>query len=151
MAQIRMRDAGGTLRTITQIRMRDAGNVLRTITQVRMRDAGGTLRTVWSAMTVALSAVFDWGYDTGLGAGPQLVGSAGVTVTPTGGTAPYTYNWYYVTGYVGMVPTTPNAATTQFHATILGVRDTAFACDVTDANGIVKTTGLVSVELEYEP
>lgn len=51
---IKIRDSGGTLRTITQIRMRDAGNVLRTIKRVRIRDSGNVLRTVWQATTIAL-------------------------------------------------------------------------------------------------
>ena len=45
---LKIRDAGGTMRTITAIKIRDAGGVVRTITSVKVRDTGGVLREVFT-------------------------------------------------------------------------------------------------------
>lgn len=47
-----------------------------------------------------------------------VVTSNSVTVTPAGGTAPYTHLWTYVSGDSAPVPTSSTAASTAFSATV---------------------------------
>lgn len=132
---IKVRDSGNVLRTITQIRARDAGNVLRTIQRVRIRDAGNVLRTVWTA-SPPLSASISGGPASGsiLGAGPVTTGS--ITCSPTGGTAPYSYAWTFVSGNSFTVDS-PTSATTAFSTTLstAETKTATYRCTITDANG----------------
>lgn len=139
-AQIRLRDASGTLRTITQIRARDAGGTLRTITRVRVRDAGNVLRTVYDtsggtafAATVTPTSV------SGRTAGSGSVTTNAATVTASGGTAPYTYSWARI---ASSHPTTnptinsPSSATTTFSQANMDEDETytaTFRCTVNDS------------------
>ena len=146
VAQIRLRDAAGTLRTVARIRARDEGGVLRTIQRIRIRDASNILRTVWQAMTVALSGSTASGT-----AATSTITSSSVTATPSGGTAPYTYLWQaapYNTDGIGI--TTPTAAATSFRRTACKSGDTYlgdFNCQVTDALGVVAFSPMVSVTI----
>jgi hypothetical protein len=145
-AQIRIRDAAGTLRTLARIRMRDETGTLRTIQRIRIRDAGGVLRLVWQAMTVALS-----GSTATASAATSTITTSSVTATPSGGTAPYTYIWEgaaYNTDGIGV--TTPTAATTTFRRFACASGDTYlgdFSCTVTDALGVVATSGNVAATI----
>lgn len=146
VAQVRFRDATGTLRTLARIRMRDAANTLRTIQRIRIRDASGILRTVWQAMTAALSSSTATGT-----AATSLITTGTVTVTPSGGTAPYSYLWEaapYNTDGVGI--TSPTAATTSFRRNGCISGDSYigdFFCTVTDALGVVAATSMVAVTI----
>jgi hypothetical protein len=150
MPQVRFRDAGNTLRTCARIRMRDAGNTLRQIQRIRMRDAGNVLRTVWQFFSVALSASIVTGSNSGA-ASSGTVTSSSVTGTPTGGTAPYTYAWQYVSGDATVTPTSPTAATTTFSSTTvteLG-KIAFFQLQVTDNVGNVVTSSVLEVQLYW--
>ncbi len=46
---LKVRDAGGTLRTITSLKVRDSAGVLRTITSAKVRDAAGVLREFFNS------------------------------------------------------------------------------------------------------
>lgn len=73
-----------------------------------------------------------------------------VTVTPTGGTAPYTYAWSHVSGDSAVQVLSPSAATTAFIANV-GKNQTKAAtkrCTVTDA-ALATTTVDVLVSLSY--
>lgn len=142
-ARIRMRDSAGTLRTIdgtgsTRIRMRDASNTLRTITRVRMRDASNVLRVVYDVSgTSSFAATSNYATVFGSSASSTVVTSA-VTVTPTGGTAPYFHSWTLVSNTNVTTPTvnSPSAATTAFTQTNVdpGIDDQAvFRDTVTDS------------------
>lgn len=145
-AQIRIRDAGGTLRTLARIRMRDEANNLRTIQRIRIRDASNILRTVWQAMTAALSGSTASGT-----AATSLITTGTVTVTPSGGTAPYNYFWEaapYNSDGVGI--STPTAATTSFRRNGCVSGDSYigdFFCTVTDALGVEAVTSMVAVTI----
>ena len=145
-AQIRLRDASGTLRTLARIRMRDEGGNLRTIQRIRIRDASNILRTVWQAMTVALS-----GSTATATAATSTITTGSVTATLSGGTAPYSYLWQaasYNTDGIGI--TTPTAASTSFRRTGCISGDGYlgdFYCTVTDAMGVVANSGMVSVTI----
>lgn len=140
-ARLRVRDSGGTLRTITQLRARDAGNTLRTITRIRTRDASNTLRTVYDpAGASSLTATPDHSTRFGSCFGTGTSTTNSVTVTASGGTAPYSYAWTRVTSdHPTNDPTanSPAAATTTFTQTNIGVAEgytATFRCTVTDAN-----------------
>ena len=137
--RIRLRDTGGTLRTLTRIRMRDAGGTLRTITRIRMRDQNNVLRTVYDPSGAStLTATANRDFVVGSGTTAALTTDP-VTVTATGGTAPYTYAW---TELSHDHPTTapainsPTAATTDFTQTNIGPGESysaQFRCTVTDS------------------
>lgn len=149
-AQIRMRDAGGVLRTIKRIRMRDASGTLRTIQRIRMRDAAGVLRTVFQYLTATIAATLSASASGAASSG--VVTSANETVTVTGGTAPYTYAWERVAGNLAVVATAPAAATTSFQATVTDSGSpyvTYFQVTVTDANNAVVTSNMIEVQLTW--
>lgn len=138
-ARIRIRDAGGTLRTVAQLRMRDAAGTLRTITRVRVRDQNNVLRIVYDpagASSLSASASPSIVHGTSMGSG--TVSTNNTTVTPTGGTAPYTYAWTVIEYDNGVSPTIagPTSATTGFTQTSVGPGEfysATFRCTVTDA------------------
>jgi hypothetical protein len=136
-ARIRVRDSGGTLRTLTQIRARDSGGTLRTITRIRARDQNNVLRVVYDttgASTFAATA----DHSTRNGSGNGTATTTTVVVTPTGGTAPYFHAWTVIAHSNATNPTIGSAAsaTTNFTQTNIGVGevDTAtFRDTVTDS------------------
>ncbi len=141
-ARIRIRDDGGTLRTIIRIRMRDADGVLRTISRVRGRDTSGTLRTFFEGLTTTISPTTADGLY--LGGGTSNVTTGSVLAVPSGGTSPYTYLWA-ATGtaspYTWTIGTS-TAASTNFTAQSVpeGVVATqVFRVTVTDSVGTETT------------
>lgn len=69
--------------------------------------------------------------------GIATVTSNDVTVTATGGTAPYSYAWAYDSGSGTITATSPAAATTRFSGPVASesIDDAIFECTVTDARG----------------
>jgi hypothetical protein len=144
-ARIRMRDSAGTLRTISQLRMRDSAGTLRTITRVRMRDPNNVLRTVYDPSGASsFSASASDSFTVGFGVSTATTNST--TITPSGGTAPYSYAWTLTeTSHETTDPTAtlPAAATTAFQQTNMdpGMIYTAqFRCTVTDSSTPALTT-----------
>lgn len=123
-ARIRVRDSAGTLRTIdgtgsTRIRARDASNTLRTITRIRARDPSNVLRVVYD-VTGASSFAATANYSIVYGSSSSTtVVTSSVTVTPTGGIAPYFHAWTLVSSTNLTAPTvnSPAAASTAFTQT----------------------------------
>lgn len=117
--RIRLRDASGTLRTVTQLRMRDAGGTLRTITRVRLRDQNNVLRIVYDpAGASTFSASPDSIATAGFGVGTATTGT--ITVTPSGGTAPYSHAWTLIEashGSTNPTATLPASDVTAFQQT----------------------------------
>lgn len=138
--RIRVRDSGGTLRTLTQIRARDSGGTLRTITRIRARDASNVLRVVWDTAgtsTFSVSAIPSSVGGSSMGTG--TVTTTTTTATATGGTAPYTYAWtldFYTHPTTQPTATIPAGATTAFTQTNVGVAefyDATFIVTATDS------------------
>lgn len=87
-----------------------------------------------AAVSAALSASVNPGSASSSGgAASQTTNS--VTVTPSGGTSPYTYAWTWASGGASITTTSPTAATTTFSATGLTSGETRSGqarCTVTD-------------------
>lgn len=78
------------------------------------------------------------------------VTSNSVTVTPTGGTAPYTYAWTHLSGSSSVLVTSPTSATTTFSGNIPKNQERLAVkrCTVTDSL-LATATVDVSVSLLY--
>lgn len=142
---LKLKNEAGVLKTITSLKLRD-GSGMKTIRTLKLMDADGvTLRTVATfvpPMTASpsLSSVSAEGDSSTLDTFP-------VTVTPSGGSAPYTYAWSIISGTATIL--SPTNATTQFRKSglIAGVEAFATAqCDVTDSSA---QTASVVVELSF--
>lgn len=105
--------------------------------------------------TVSDGAVFGTEFRISPPAQPAVLGVGSdspttVTVTPAGGTGPYTYSWSHVSGDSAVQVLAPSAATTAFIANV-GKNQTKAAvkrCTVTDS--LLATTFVdVSVSLTY--
>lgn len=136
---IKALDATGTLRTIVRGSVMVDGT-LRPLKSVRVRDSGGTLRTVFSGLKVSSNFTSF----TGFGSYEPVISSPTCVVTPTGGTAPYTYAWTLVgTNGLGLAAIdAPTSASTTFSATSLSdflPLEATFRCTVTDAGSVVGT------------
>lgn len=143
---VRIRDGAGNARSVTGIKVRDAGGVLRTVQMARVRDGSGTLRTVFTAMSAAPSAPNVYGTAGSFGPGGVFVQSSPVTVTVSGGVAPFTYAWTRDSGSATINATLPAAATTRFSATVPYDSEVSanFVCTVTDANGATATASVLA-------
>jgi hypothetical protein len=113
---------------------------LRPLKSVKVRDSGGTLRTVFSGLKVSSNFTSF----TGFGSYEPVISSPTCVVTPTGGTAPYTYAWTLVgTSGLGLAAIdAPTSASTTFSATSLSdflPLEATFRCTVTDAGSVVGT------------
>lgn len=138
VARLKARDAGGTARTITQFRARDAAGTLRTITRARTRDQNNVLRVVYDPSGASSFTATPSDTDAvGLGIATATTGN--VTVTPSGGTAPYTYVWTRVSSShptTNPTATSPAAATTAFMQTNMTPSEnytSLWLCTVTDS------------------
>ena len=155
MPQIRIRDAGGVLRTPSKVSVRDSEGTLRPITRIRMRDAGNVLRTVFqtaapSGGDVALSDYDVFAVRTGK-ALTGIVTTTTITSTVGFGTGPYTYHWERLTGSTNVVAATPNNAQTYFGATPVSGsnKEATFRLKVTDSLAVVKYSDPISLEFEW--
>jgi hypothetical protein len=146
-AQIRLRDTGGTLRTVSRISMRDEGGVLRVIQRVRMRDASGILQTVYESISTGLS-------DTdlsGTGTTSQITTSTPASVETGGGDPPYNYYWTADYNNDGIYAVTPYSDTTYFSRSgcVVGEVYTAgFYCTTVDGRHFPFRSPLVTISLE---
>lgn len=149
--RVRGKDVGAVTRTFTRVRMRDASNILKIIQRIRGRDSGGTLRTLFEYFTASLDTSVANGFDSGAAISGTVVTDT-VTATPTGGTAPYTYSWVYVSGDPEVTAAAPTSAGTTFTANPVydgSPFTTVFRCDVTDNAGNVVSAGEVTAHLVW--
>ena len=140
--------ANGSWRQLVAIKVR-AGGQWRTVANFTAPPApppggsgsggggGGTLSLLLSATIIRGSA-----------AGGSIT-TSDVTVTPSGGAAPYTYSWSVVSsdGFTVYNCTSSTTATTAAHAASVnpGVTDTCtIHCVVTDSLGTTATSGNVT-------
>ena len=125
-------NVGGVWKTVKTAKVNVAG-VWRTATKARVNVAG-----VWKVgdlFLLPLTATVNDSTPSGETFGPTTVETNTVTVTPSGGAAPYTYAWVRTSG-VGSA-NSPTAAVTSFLAIVpkFNTYVGAFLCTVTDAIG----------------
>jgi hypothetical protein len=133
-----IRDATATARNITAAQVRDATNTPRTISEIWVRDSNNVSRLVFSIvppMTASASPETVFGGTLGTG----VATTDSTTVTPSGGTAPYSYVWTLLT-YDNATPpaaNSPAAATSTFTQTGIGIGQSyssTWKCTVTDSS-----------------
>lgn len=78
----------------------------------------------------------------GTRSGAGSVTTTSVTVTPTGGTGPYTYAWAYLSGDAIFTASAPTAATTTFSGSVAAGEDKSavWRCTVTDSLAATAST-----------
>lgn len=124
---------GGAVRTLSSAKARIGGS-LRTLTRGVAYKSDAIRPIVTFTLPLAASASPSDVFGSVSGFGGQTVTSGYTTVTPTGGLAPFTYNWPVGSG---MTPTNPTNATTAFSKFLLPGQDLIAdaPCTVTDALG----------------
>lgn len=133
-----IRDGGNVPRTITGIQIRDGGNVARDISELRIRDSNNVSKLVFSTSS-PMTASASPETVSGISSGSGTITTNATTVTPTGGTPPYTYAWSLEShDGVGGTPAadSPTSATTTFTQTGIPPGESTSAswtCTVTDS------------------
>lgn len=104
----------------------------------------------WKSLVAPLSAVASSTslFKSLIASGAQTQTTDPTTVTPSGGTGPYTYAWARISGDAHISADAATSATTTFTATTHPSNDftAMFQCTVTDSQGAT-ATALVSVEI----
>lgn len=148
---IRVKTTTG-VKAAAEVRIRDAAAALKVVGNVWMRDAANALKLVYSstatgAFTVSASPLTAFGARTG--SGGLAITSEEVTVTITGGAAPYAYMWTLVSALSGtwtIQNSTSDRARFTCSAVPVGESYVAkFKCTVTDARGVSSDSATVEV------
>jgi len=132
-----IRDDTNTPRTVTGLQIRDGTNTPRDITELWARDSNNVSRLIFS-IAPPMSASASPTTVSGATSGTGVAVTDATTVTPAGGTPPYTYLWELLSfdGSPAPAPTIPNGSSTAFIQSGIGVGDSfsaAFRCLVTDS------------------
>lgn len=134
---------GGSLKPVTSAKINVAG-ALKVMSRVRHNVAGALKDGASFYVALSASASPNPAYGTAV-ANP--VYSSAVTVTPSGGYAPYTYSWAKIAG-VGSI-TSSTSATTTFYASVAPdtPTDGVFRCTITDSHS---STFTIDVTCTFE-
>lgn len=137
---IQIRDGGGILRAVSGLRIRDAAGIIRTINTGSIRDAAGIIRTFFTSMMATINYTVAAGTEYGVNAATVTTSPPSI-ISITGGTAPHTYAWSYVSGETGIVATSPTSATTSFSKTLFVDEyvEATWQCLATDSSGATAT------------
>lgn len=129
-------NVGGVWKPVTALRVNVAG-AWKNVTKVRV-NVGGVWKDAGTYLT-ALSATINDAAPSGRTFGTNPVSTNVVTVTPSGGLAPYTYSWALISGRGS--PESPTMASTRFSEYVddYGTAVGLFRCTVTDALGATVT------------
>lgn len=140
------------IKAAAEVSIRDAAAALKVVGNVWLRDAANVLKLAYSstatgAFTVSASPLTAFGARTG--SGGLAITSEQVTVTITGGAAPYTYVWTLVSALSGTWTIQDStSATARFTCAGVPVGDSyvaEFKCTVTDARGVSSDSATVTV------
>jgi hypothetical protein len=144
---LKVKDAGGTLRTITSFWVKD-GSTLRRALRLKVMD-GATLRTAatfvepLSAVTITPSPVTSEGFD-------NVQTTEEVTAAPSNGLGPYTYAWTVISESVTI--NSPSSAKTTFTSRTMTpgeVYSAVVRCTCTDSTGTAVSKDL-TVAFHYQ-
>jgi len=146
------RDASNVLSEIGGYFVRDASNVLVEIGEEWVRDETNTLRLVYSSSGSVLTLDYPpEAYGGGASASEIIVATTSVTVTVTGGRAPYTYLWSKVGGpdpdWVISAPANKTTVFRRFEVAAGAAYAADFICTVTDANGASAVTDAITANV----
>lgn len=147
-ARLRVLD-NGTFRDIKSLFVMQAG-VLRRLKTLKVMD-GDVLQTVGIFVgPLSLNITPGTVSGTGSGFGSQTITTNTAIATPTGGQAPFTYAWTYVSGDNAVI-LSPTSAATQFQLNVAPnqFRSGTFRCTVTDAYGTT-ASNTVTAEFTHE-
>lgn len=139
-----IRTASG-LKPIARISVRNVSNVTKAVSAGRVRDAANVSRSLASVGGVTALATPSEVFGYGNSHGAIRISTTTATVTPNGGTPPYTYLWQPDFGTWEAVA--PSSQTTAFRSDAVGPGDSSndnFTCTVTDANGNVAVSNIVA-------
>lgn len=148
---IRVKTTTG-VKAAAEVSIRDAAAALKVVGSVWLRDAANVLKLAYSssatgAFIVSANPLTAFGARTG--SGPLAITSEEVSVTITGGAAPYTYAWSLVFAYDGtwsIQSSTSDRTRFSCSAVPLGESYVAeFKCTVTDARGVSSDSATVTV------
>lgn len=141
---IRQVDVSATARRWTNVRCIIAGPVTKSATLIRLVTPSGVKTLYDEASGGSNSLVLIASpYSAGGGSKGTTVTTVPVTVSVSGGTAPYTHSWNLDTsdGVAAAEPLSPTSATTAFRGS--GVDpdggSATFSDNVTDANGLTNS------------
>ena len=123
---VKVRDSGGTLRTLAGIKVRDGGGTLRTIANMKIRDSGGTLRTVYTSGGGGGTSIWIDPPYSDTSSSTMTYHAADFTVGYSGGVVPTSYAWSVVSG-TGTILSCAATATARLRCTT-GIA--YFKCDV---------------------
>lgn len=145
---MKLRLASNVSRAVKTIHMRSASNVSRKVSMLHVRTAGNVSRIGFdSASASGLTVTPD--YLSVFGAAnshaPIAIQTNVVTVTITGGKAPYDIAW--TADFGGWTIPSDAALSTYFLSDNVGPGDSAdnsFTCTVTDDNGDTATCGVAA-------
>lgn len=144
---VKVRDAGGVLRTVGTLKVRGPDNVLRTVDFVRVRGSDNILREVYSSSgsggggtpTPSNPASISPG---GRSATGRLTNFSAYFTAMSSGTAPTVFAWSVIDGPGTVVSGgATNSAQLRVYVSDLDNSETAtFACDMTIAGTIYRAT-----------
>lgn len=139
---VKVRDAGGVLRTVDVLKVRDAAGVLRTIDFIKVRGSDNVLREVFRAG--GTPAPGNPGFISP--GSSRTRGSAAAYSTyftaQSSGAAPSAYSWGVLDG-IGSIVSGANEATAQLRITVNTPGDdgeATFYCDMTIGGTVYRAT-----------
>jgi len=131
-----------------------SGATYQAIFRCTVTDAAAATKTADVSVSITREAMLASAspatlYDTG---DTGTITSGSTTVTPSGGTAPYTYSWAFQDGDI-LTVTSPTSATTTFSTSGVAEGDfraAVYRCTVTDSTTPTALTATVDVSITLE-
>ena len=116
------------------------GGLVKSLSRVAYSDGTNVVDLATFSPPMSAAASFDSA--TGSTSGDSTATTNSITVTPTGGTAPYTYAWTKTSGDGTVV--SPTKATTRFSQFLYNntAASGVFLCTVTDSLGATATASV---------